>query len=62
MRTNNAVEATHGGAAIAFLTATLAGWTIQEWAAFAALVYSLMLIAQRIYTWVRAWLKARAAA
>lgn len=60
MRTNNAFEATHGGAAIAFLTATLAGWTVQEWAAFAALVYSLLLIIQRLYMWVQAWRKARA--
>lgn len=53
MRSNNAFEAAHGSAAVAFLGATLAGWTIQDWAAFAALLYTLMLIAAKAVGWIR---------
>lgn len=53
MRNTNALEAIHGGAALTLLGATLAGWTIQDWAAFAALVYSLMLIVGKAYSWIR---------
>jgi hypothetical protein len=52
---SNAFDAGHGVAALSFVTATLAGWTIQDWAAFAALLYSLMLIAQKAYQWWLQW-------
>jgi hypothetical protein len=34
----------------------VAGWTINEWAALAALAYSLLLIGQKVWQFVR-WLK-----
>jgi hypothetical protein len=44
-------DAVNGTAAITFVAATVAGMTLQEWAALAALVYSLLLIAEKVYTW-----------
>lgn len=51
----------NGAVALAFLGATLAGWTISDWAALAALVYSLILISQKIYQGMQ-WLRRRRAA
>lgn len=51
----------NGAVALAFLGATLAGWTISDWAALAALVYSLILIGQKIYQGI-AWLHRKSAA
>jgi len=52
------VDAANGSAAAGFIAGTLAGWTIQEWAAAAALAYSLLLIADKgwsLYQRVRTW-------
>ena len=46
-------DAVNGTAAASLILATVAGMTLQEWAALAALVYSLFLIAEKIYTWVQ---------
>jgi hypothetical protein len=48
---NNSLDAINGSAALTFVGATVAGWTIQEWAAAAALVYSLILIADKFGIW-----------
>ena len=43
--------------AVAYLGATVGGLSIPDWAALAALIYSLLLIAQqlyRFYLWLRA--------
>lgn len=37
-----------------------AGVSINEWAAFAGLVYTVCLIAERVYRWRQAWLAKRA--
>jgi len=46
----------NGAVALSFFGATVAGWSINEWAALAALSYSLLLIAQKIWQFVR-WLR-----
>ena len=43
-----ASEAFNGSFSLSVIVATLAGWTVQEWAAFAALVYSLLLILDKL--------------
>jgi len=46
----------NGAVALSFIGATVAGWTIQEWAAAAALFYSLILIGQKVWQgwqWLR---------
>lgn len=48
----------NGAVALGYLGATLAGWTINELAAFAALVYSLILIAGKLWQFGR-WLRTR---
>jgi hypothetical protein len=50
----------NGGIAISYLGAILAGWTIDKWAAFFALVYSLMLIIGKLWQFGR-WLRTRGA-
>ena len=48
------IDTANGAAATSFVAGTLAGWTIQEWAAAAALIYSLLLIADKVWTlWQR---------
>lgn len=44
----HAVDAVNGTFATSLITATLAGWSIQEWAAFAALFYSMLLILDKL--------------
>lgn len=44
----HAFDAANGTFAASVITATLAGWTIQEWAAAAALFYSLILIVDKL--------------
>ena len=46
----------NGALALSFLGAILAGWTIDQWAALAALVYSVILIGQKVYQGAR-WLR-----
>ena len=47
-------DAANGSMAGAFVVGTLSGWTIQEWAACAALVYSVLLIADKAWSlWQR---------
>ena len=46
----------NGAVAFGYIGAILAGWSINEWAALAALSYSLLLIAQKIWQFVR-WLR-----
>lgn len=48
----HAFDAVNGTFAASVITATLAGWTIQEWAAAAALFYSLILIVDKLATMV----------
>lgn len=52
------IENVNGTAALAFVGATMAGWSINEWAAFAALCYSLILIAGKLWQGIK-WLRAR---
>lgn len=47
------------GLMTAFWGSVLAGWSVSEWAAAAALVYSLMLISQKLWQFAR-WLRTRA--
>ena len=46
----------NGAVALSYIGATLAGWTIDKWAALAALCYTLLLISQKIWQFVR-WLR-----
>ena len=46
----------NGAVALGFIGATMSGWSINQWAALAALAYSAILIGQKIWTFVR-WLK-----
>ncbi len=48
----------NGAMALAFLGATLAGWTINDFAALFALIYSVILIGQKAYQGVQ-WLRTR---
>lgn len=50
---NQSLDAANGTAAFAFIFATISGWTIQEWAAFAALVYSLILITEKVWRLIK---------
>jgi uncharacterized membrane protein YcjF (UPF0283 family) len=55
-------DAANGTAAVSFVTAVVNGWSVSQWAAFAALVYSCILIVDKIASMVRrfnAWRKAR---
>lgn len=45
---SNTVDAVNGAAAVNFVAATIFGLTINEWAAAAALVYSCILIADKL--------------
>jgi len=45
----------HGVVALSFVGATLAGWTIQEWAALAALIYTLVLLGEKLFRFWRNW-------
>ncbi len=40
-------------AAMGFVLAKMSGWTVQEWAAAAALAYSLILISEKLARLVR---------
>ena len=51
----------NGALALGYVGATLAGWTIDKWAALAALFYSLILIGQKCYQGVR-WLRRKSGA
>jgi len=48
----------NGALALSFLGAILAGWTINDYAALAALVYSVILIGQKVYQGAQ-WLRTR---
>ena len=45
---HNAFDNVNLPAAVGFVLATVGGWTIQEWAAAAALSYSLILIGEKV--------------
>jgi hypothetical protein len=45
----------HGVLAVSFISATMSGWTVQDWAACAALIYSCLLIARFFYRGVKSW-------
>lgn len=49
------LDTANGAAAGSFVVGTLAGWTIQEWAACAALVYSLLLIVDKLWSLWQRW-------
>ncbi|MDE2255365.1 MAG: hypothetical protein KGL42_14035 [Betaproteobacteria bacterium] len=51
MRSSNVADAIHGVGAATLLGATLSGMTIQDWTATAALIYSMMLIAEMLHRW-----------
>jgi len=44
----HAADVANGSFAGSFIVATIAGWSVQEWAACAALVYSLLLIFDKL--------------
>lgn len=46
----HAFDAANGTIAVSVITATVAGWTIQEWAALAALGYTVILIVDKLVT------------
>lgn len=46
------------GLMTAFWSSIMAGWTIDKWAALAALVYSLILIGQKAWQGLQ-WLRTR---
>lgn len=50
-----ALDTVNGAAAASFIGATVAGWDVQEWAAAAALIYSLLLIADKGWTMTQRW-------
>lgn len=48
-------DAVNGTAAAGFIVATVAGMSLQQWAALLAAVYSLFLIAEKAYVWYQRW-------
>lgn len=48
-------DAVNGTAAASLILATVAGMTLQQWAALLAAVYSLFLIAEKVWVWYRRW-------
>lgn len=50
-----AAEAVNATAATTFVAATVGGWTVQEWAAVAALFYTLLLIADKAVNLWQRW-------
>lgn len=54
----NHFDNVNGAAALTYAGATMAGWTINDWAAAAALTYSLILIASKLWQLWR-WLRPR---
>lgn len=53
-------DAVNGTAAFGFIGAWLTGWTINEAAAAAALLYSLLLIADKAWSLIQRWRKPKA--
>lgn len=45
----------HGSAALAFIVATFAGWSIPQWASLASLIYVCILIGEKVVRWVMRW-------
>ncbi|HEY9219557.1 MAG TPA: hypothetical protein VIO94_16030 [Phenylobacterium sp.] len=57
-----AVDGAKASPLVGYATAVANGWTVGEWAAFAALVYSLMLIVDKARQWgLFRWMKGVAA-
>ncbi|WP_225562196.1 hypothetical protein [Pseudoxanthomonas sp. PXM04] len=50
---HNAFDNVNLPAAVGFVFATVSGWTVQEWAAAAALGYSLILIGEKVARLIR---------
>lgn len=48
-------DAVNGTAAASLIVATVAGMTLQQWAALLAAVYSLCLIVEKVYGWCKRW-------
>lgn len=46
---NNAFDAVNGTLAVSYLTAWMHGWTLADWATLAALVYSVILIVDKVW-------------
>lgn len=46
-------DAVNGTAAVSLIAATIAGMTLQQWAALLAAIYSVFLIAEKLYVWYR---------
>jgi len=56
-------DTAHVAISASFFTALAQGWTVQDWAAFAALISSVLVIGTRLfrlYRWVKAWRAKRA--
>lgn len=60
MKANDLVQSVKATPPALLLGSWFAGVSINEWAAFAGLIYTLCLIAERIYRWRMAWLDKRA--
>lgn len=52
---SDAVETIKGGGVAAILVSYFANFTIPDWAALLAAVYSVMLIAEKVHKWWVAW-------
>lgn len=48
-------ETVKASPSVGLLGAWVAGITVNEWAAIAGLVYTVCLIAEKVYRWVQAW-------
>lgn len=55
----NALDAVNGTAAASIVAATVCGLTLQEWAAVAALAYTLILIVEKCWRLWRKWRDSR---
>lgn len=61
-KTHMAADAVNGAAAMTIVGTTVAGLSMQEWAAVIAALYSLMLVADKgwtLYQRLSAWWKTR---
>lgn len=52
-----AFDATNGTIAVSYVAATLNGWTVQEWAAFLAGLYSAVLLVDKFFPAILPWLR-----
>lgn len=55
MKTDAMTETLKASPPVSVLGAWVAGFTINEWAAAAALLYTLFLIGEKFFAWYKAW-------